>query len=145
MGAMEPNIQTPPRAILLATDLTARSDRALSRAQMLAKSWQSRLVAVHSRWERHAGAADFWFITGRRARWFTATFPDEKGDFYFTPKRWLTANDLEFEVIGKFEKRADSPVPGKLFKSYRLVMRVNRKTGKVKVLKITGVEYFNPT
>ena len=45
---MEPSIQVPPRAILLATDLTARSDRALSRAQLLAKSWQSRLVAVHA-------------------------------------------------------------------------------------------------
>ncbi|OAI43676.1 hypothetical protein AYO42_05880 [Rhizomicrobium sp. SCGC AG-212-E05] len=45
---MEPHIQTPPRAVLLATDLTARSDRALSRAQMLAKAWQSRLVAVHA-------------------------------------------------------------------------------------------------
>lgn len=45
---MEPTIQTPPRAILLATDLTARSDRALTRAQLLAKGWQSRLVAVHA-------------------------------------------------------------------------------------------------
>ncbi len=45
---MEPSVQTPPRAILLATDLTARSDRALSRAQLLAKNWQSRLVAVHA-------------------------------------------------------------------------------------------------
>lgn len=45
---MEPNIQAPPRAILLATDLTARCDRALSRAQILAKNWQSRLVAVHA-------------------------------------------------------------------------------------------------
>jgi nucleotide-binding universal stress UspA family protein len=45
---MEPHIQIPPRAILLATDLTARSDRALSRAQLLAQSWQSRLVAVHA-------------------------------------------------------------------------------------------------
>ncbi len=45
---MEPHIQTPPRAVLLATDLTARSDRALSRAQMLAKAWQSRLVAVNA-------------------------------------------------------------------------------------------------
>lgn len=45
---MEPNIQVPPRAILFATDLTARCDRALSRVQMLAKDWQSRLVAVHA-------------------------------------------------------------------------------------------------
>ena len=45
---MEPNIQVPPRAILLATDLTARSDRALSRAQLLAQNWQSRLIAVHA-------------------------------------------------------------------------------------------------
>jgi nucleotide-binding universal stress UspA family protein len=45
---MEPTIQVPPRTILLATDLTARSDRALARAQLLAKNWQSRLVAVHA-------------------------------------------------------------------------------------------------
>lgn len=45
---MEPSIQVPPHAILLATDLTARCDRALARAQMLAQTWQSRLVAVHA-------------------------------------------------------------------------------------------------
>jgi nucleotide-binding universal stress UspA family protein len=37
----------PPRSILLATDLSARSDRALDRAVMLARQWQSRLTVLH--------------------------------------------------------------------------------------------------
>lgn len=45
---MEPNVFAPPRTILFATDLTVRCDRALSRVQMLAKSWNARLVAVHA-------------------------------------------------------------------------------------------------
>lgn len=36
-----------PRSILLATDLSARSDRALDRAVQLAKQWQSRLTVLH--------------------------------------------------------------------------------------------------
>lgn len=41
----EPN---RPRRILLATDLSARSDRALDRAATLAESWQAELIAVHA-------------------------------------------------------------------------------------------------
>lgn len=37
----------PVRKILLATDLSARCDRALSRAAMLAEQWQSPLVVLH--------------------------------------------------------------------------------------------------
>ena len=37
----------PPRAILLATDLSARSDRALDRAALLAKHWQAQLTVLH--------------------------------------------------------------------------------------------------
>ncbi|MDZ4371397.1 MAG: universal stress protein [Phenylobacterium sp.] len=37
----------PVKAILLATDLSARSDRALSRAVSLANHWNARLVALH--------------------------------------------------------------------------------------------------
>jgi nucleotide-binding universal stress UspA family protein len=37
-----------PRGILLATDLSARCDRALDRAAALAIEWQARLVAVHA-------------------------------------------------------------------------------------------------
>jgi nucleotide-binding universal stress UspA family protein len=40
-------MQGPPKAILLATDLSARCDRAFDRAVFLAKEWQARLVAVH--------------------------------------------------------------------------------------------------
>ncbi|MFC4726754.1 universal stress protein [Coralloluteibacterium thermophilus] len=36
----------PPRAILLATDLSARCDRALDRAVALARQWQARLVVL---------------------------------------------------------------------------------------------------
>lgn len=45
---MEPSVHTPPCTILFATDLTVRCDRALSRVQMLAKTWGARLVAVHA-------------------------------------------------------------------------------------------------
>lgn len=36
-----------PRAILLATDLSPRCDRALDRATSLAKQWQARLIILH--------------------------------------------------------------------------------------------------
>lgn len=37
---------SPPRTILLATDLSARCDRALDRAVQLARQWQARLVTL---------------------------------------------------------------------------------------------------
>lgn len=37
---------SPPRTILLATDLSARCDRALDRAVQLARQWRARLVAL---------------------------------------------------------------------------------------------------
>ena len=40
------NIPSPPNAILLATDLGARSDRAQARAVQLARQWQARLVVL---------------------------------------------------------------------------------------------------
>lgn len=38
----------PPRRILLATDLSARCDRALDRAAALASAWKAEIVAVHA-------------------------------------------------------------------------------------------------
>lgn len=38
----------PPKKILLATDLDARSDRALDRAAQLARQWNAALVVVHA-------------------------------------------------------------------------------------------------
>jgi nucleotide-binding universal stress UspA family protein len=38
----------PPRKILLATDLSARCDRALDRAALLATEWNAELLAVHA-------------------------------------------------------------------------------------------------
>lgn len=40
------NMPSPPDAILLATDLSARSDRAQARAVQLARQWQARLVVL---------------------------------------------------------------------------------------------------
>lgn len=40
--------QVPPKKILLATDLSARGDRALDRATQLARQWGAELVAVHA-------------------------------------------------------------------------------------------------
>ena len=46
---MEPGpTKGPPRKILLATDLSARCDRALDRAAALAAAWQAELIAVHA-------------------------------------------------------------------------------------------------
>ncbi len=39
---------TPPRRILLATDLSAQADRALDRAVQLARTWNAELVALHA-------------------------------------------------------------------------------------------------
>jgi nucleotide-binding universal stress UspA family protein len=39
----------PPRRIILATDLSARCDRALDRAAALASAWQAELIALHAR------------------------------------------------------------------------------------------------
>ncbi len=44
---MPASTERRPRAILLATDLSARCDRALDRAALLAKEWDARLVVVH--------------------------------------------------------------------------------------------------
>ena len=38
---------TPPATVLLATDLTPRSDRALERSAQLANEWQAELTALH--------------------------------------------------------------------------------------------------
>ncbi len=40
--------RSPPRRILLATDLSARGDRALDRAAQLARQWSAELVVVHA-------------------------------------------------------------------------------------------------
>lgn len=40
--------QAPPKRILLATDLSARGDRALDRATQLANDWGAELVVVHA-------------------------------------------------------------------------------------------------
>lgn len=47
---------TSPRTILLATDLSARSDRALDRAVQLARQWNSKLLIVHALEKPPAGA-----------------------------------------------------------------------------------------
>lgn len=41
-------LQGPPTRILLATDLSARCDRALDRATALAAAWQAEIIAVHA-------------------------------------------------------------------------------------------------
>src|SRR5690606_33501332 len=41
-------LPAPPKKILLATDLSSRSDRALDRATQLAQQWNAALVVVHA-------------------------------------------------------------------------------------------------
>jgi nucleotide-binding universal stress UspA family protein len=50
-------MQGPPKAVLLATDLSARCDRAFDRAASLAAEWGARLVALHAMEEDAPGAA----------------------------------------------------------------------------------------
>jgi nucleotide-binding universal stress UspA family protein len=45
--------QAQPKKILLATDLSARCDRALDRSALLAAAWQAELVAVHALEQDH--------------------------------------------------------------------------------------------
>jgi hypothetical protein len=89
-------------------------------------SADSRLVAIHTRETRHGGAADIWLLTGAKAEQIKAAFPEEDGNFYFKPTRWLNKTDLECQVIGILDaKRApdrENPV-----KTYTLVMRVTPK------------------
>jgi nucleotide-binding universal stress UspA family protein len=51
-------MQGPPKAVLLATDLSVRCDRAFDRAVSLAGQWQARLVAVHAMEGIGIGEAD---------------------------------------------------------------------------------------
>jgi len=48
----------PPTKILLATDLSARGDRALDRAAQLARQWKAELVIVHAIDGRHTHLSD---------------------------------------------------------------------------------------
>lgn len=48
----------PPKTILLATDLSARSDRALDRALALAAQWKARLIVLHVLEEADSGLPD---------------------------------------------------------------------------------------
>ena len=45
---MTANAETPPRHLLLATDLSARCDRAQDRALDLARAWKAKLTIVHA-------------------------------------------------------------------------------------------------
>ena len=103
-------------------------------------SADSHLVAVHTRQTRHGGAADIWLVTNDGAAPIKITFPDEAGNFYFTPKRWLNATDLEFEVIG-IPTPQHAPDPENSAKTYTLVMRVDRKARDAKALKASKPNY----
>ena len=48
----------PPRRLLLATDLSARSDRALDRASLLASQWHAALTIVHALEDQPGDDAD---------------------------------------------------------------------------------------
>ncbi len=48
----------PPRRLLLATDLSARSDRALDRASLLASQWNAALTIVHALEDQPGDDAD---------------------------------------------------------------------------------------
>src|SRR5438045_4138053 len=89
---------------------------------------------------QHDGSADIWLLDANKARRVRATFPDEHGNFYYTPKRWINGTDLECSVIGILDQRRapDSKNP---VKGYWLIMRVDRKACTAKVLKTTKPTY----
>lgn len=58
--------KTPPKKILLGTDLSARGDRALDRAAQLARQWGSQLLIVHAIARRAANASDASFTPSWR-------------------------------------------------------------------------------
>jgi len=100
----------------------------------------SHLVAIQTQLTQHAGAADIWLLDASKARQVRATFPDEDGSFYFTPKRWLNETDLKCEVIGILNQRR-APDPKNSVKGYSLILRVDRKACTAKVLKTTKPSY----
>ena len=100
----------------------------------------SHLVAVQTQLTKHGGAADIWLLDANKATRVRATFPDEDGNFYYTPKRWLNETDLECEVIGILNERR-APDPKNPVKGYSLIMRVDRKACTAKVLKSTKPTY----
>lgn len=56
---------TPPNRILLATDLSARGDRALDRAAQLARQWQVPLLVVHATTQ----TAESWPVADEAPSW----------------------------------------------------------------------------
>ncbi len=70
----------PPRRILLATDLSAQSDRALDRAVQVAQTWNAEVVAVHA-----IEQAEAWRDPARIPSWhnppdFTRRIEDQLRD-----------------------------------------------------------------
>lgn len=61
----------PPRKILLATDLSCRSDRALDRAAMLARQWRAKLIVAHVIESQPIGGDPGW----RRPGWLRPDDP----------------------------------------------------------------------
>lgn len=101
-------------------------------------SRDSRWVAIETRMTRHGGRAEVWRLNGRKATLLKATYPQEAGNFYFSPSRWLNDTDLEFDVIG-IDRRA--PDPENSVKFYKLVMRVNSQESTLDVLTIGKAAY----
>lgn len=117
-------------------------DDARFSASPSAVAWSpdSRIVAVHTRETRHGGAADIWLVEMSGASPIATQYPPEMGNFYFTPKRWLNANDLEFEVIGVLDPK-HAPDPENSAKAYTFVLRIDRKTKKGVVVNMTKPQY----
>lgn len=83
-SALTATSTTPPRRILLATDLTCRCDRALDRANQLAGEWGAELVVAHV--VEPARLPRSWLNRSRR-RWRAASDPLER-------MRWRLRRDL---------------------------------------------------
>ena len=85
-----------PRSILLATDLGARSDRALDRAVQLAKDWQSRLV-VATVIEAGAGRIDLMALRDP-PDWYRGEDPEQVAERQLLEAMSAQGVDAEFRV-----------------------------------------------
>ena len=85
-----------PRSILLATDLGARSDRALERAVQLARDWQSRLV-VATVIEAGAGRIDLMALRDP-PDWYRGEDPEQVAERQLLEAMSAQGVDAEFRV-----------------------------------------------
>jgi nucleotide-binding universal stress UspA family protein len=88
---------TPPKKILLATDLSARGDRALDRAAQLARQWGSKLLVVHAL-EKPPVSSPWWTQIDETPSWRSAPDPAATVEQQIRHDAQPEVKDLEIRV-----------------------------------------------